>query len=117
MSIDSIAYNTVDHNNFSNNGNIGLYLCDYSNSCCFNTIDNNNFMKNGVHNAYFEGTGCKHNNWNRNYWSNSISHGLLPTIIPGKKWLTHYFFYPPFFIYPSFNVDWFPAFKPFDIGG
>jgi len=104
--LDGIAYNTIDHNNFSNNDNYGLYLT----ASAATTIHNNNFMNNGVYNAYFE-QNSNRNNWNRNYWSNSLSHGLLPTIIPGKR------MWGFFFSYPWFNVDWFPAHKPFDIGG
>ena len=91
--------NTVSSNNISNNGD-GINLTGSSN----NTIHKNNFLNNKK-DAFFNNS--EKNTWKQNYWNRSR---ILPKLIFGKIAIG------PIEI-PWFNIDWHPAFKPYDIPG
>jgi parallel beta-helix repeat protein len=98
-------YNLVQNNNITKNVEIGLYL-NYSKG---NRIKNNNFIDNNK-NAYFITEFIPRKNiWKQNFWDNSLSSGLLPKIIFGKR--------DGLLIFsrPWFNFDWNPANKAYII--
>jgi parallel beta-helix repeat protein len=98
--------NVISNNVFSNNNPNGLFIGD----SIGNVITENNFIDNEV-NAYFihETHIFNINDWNGNYWSDSITGGFLPKIIVGlRRFLL-------FTYLPWINVDWRPAQEPYDI--
>lgn len=98
------AYNTkITENNFENDS-IYLYLSGNT------LITKNNFYQS---HASFSNTGYNHNIWIGNYWDKSR---LLPKpiigeigqVLPGNNYIHRL---------PWVNFDWFPAQKPYNIGG
>ncbi len=104
--------NTISGNEISYNHPTGIYVC----VSYYNVISENNFIDNKGEgyqedgNAYFDYAGLHFfgNIWKGNYWSDSLSGGTLPKIIPGELQI---------FLVDRlwFNFDWNPAQEPYDI--
>jgi len=105
--------NIISDNEISYNHPTGIYVC----VSYYNVISGNNFIDNEGEgyqedgNAYFDYAGLHFfgNIWKGNYWSDSLSGGTLPKIIPGELMI---FFIDRLWI----NFDWHPAQEPYDIG-
>ena len=104
--------NIISGNEISYNHPTGVYVS----VSYYNVISGNNFIDNEGEgykeegNAYFNYAGLHifANIWRGNYWSDSLSGGTLPKIIPGEIKI--------FFIDRLwFNFDWRPAQEPYDI--
>jgi parallel beta-helix repeat protein len=91
--------NVIVRNTIANNNEYGIYL-QYS--FC-NKFKENNIMKSNI-SVYFENSLL--NRWMRNYWEKPR---LLPYPIFGKLELGK-------ITIPWFNIDWFPAKEPYDLG-
>ena len=99
-------FNIVMFNNISNNGWYGVFL-DYSN---FNYFIKNNFQDNRE-DAYFK--FMVNNRWKRNYWSKPR---VFPKLIFGIYFIDLNDFNGFQVFITWFNIDWFPAKEPYDIG-
>jgi len=100
-----ITYNNISSNSFLNNNN-GIYLKGRK-----NTIKNNNFIKNSCDVSFTYYNIPEKNYWNHNYWDRPR---LLPKPIRGTLLIQFMYGYDEF---GWLNFDWFPALKPYDIGG
>ena len=127
--------NVITHNEFSYNDRLGIYAYDsHRNQITDNFIEDNtmigilllhsyntvvtrNTLIDNDFNALFEYSfpiaryilEQKGNDWNGNYWSDSLTGGWTPKIISGYTYIT------AFLYLPWFNVDWHPAREPYDI--
>ncbi len=106
--------NKVNRNSIKNNKR-GIYL-DFS---YFNVISNNNFINNTQYHAFYkvEYFNPKSNFWFKNYYDNI--NFLFKTIFGAVKTKFYYWdmwFENKIYIYrPGYQIDWFPARKPYDI--
>jgi len=110
------ALNIINKNSFKNNYG-GIFL-DFS---YFNIISNNNFLNNSKYHASYkvDYQKAQTNRWIKNYYDRS--HVIFPVLIRGSiKTRFHYYDYlseEDVYIYRhGFQIDWFPALKPYDIG-
>jgi len=115
-------FNTLMGNTITWNNGSGIYLnCSSNNSISGNiisknrhgiyfvlstnnTVLKNNFLRN-IRHALFE--NCT-NSWNQNYWGRPR---IFPKLIFGIRILQDKWTLPPF------DIDWHPAFRPYNIGG
>ncbi len=101
--------NEISGNNITNNRIYGIYIYDAGN----NKILQNNIIGSGWRNAKFvyEITRLKRNKWSNNFWGIPRS---IPYLIRGKISILSSI--QGIGIIPWFEIDWYPAQEPYDIG-
>ena len=108
INLDGSDFNSIRNNDICSNKN-GILVT----FALRNVISSNNFIKN-INSAsfylYFYDPFLFSNIWWHNYWNKP---SFLPKLIIG--WREQQ--YPPDSSIQWFNIDWFPAKKPYDIGG
>lgn len=98
--------NIIHSNHIEGNSIIGIYV----KGGFRNEIFQNNLIDN-PRNAYFihYNPFLRSNNWDNNYWSDSLSGGIIPKIVVGEA------LYAPIISIPTFRFDWHPAKEQFMI--